>query len=77
MAGKLLSRKTQIAVEIEAVEGTAETLVDADATMLIYDPAYTPDIQRFTRNPARSTLSTLKGITGKQAAGIGDRKSVV
>ena len=70
MAGKLLSRKAQVAVELESVEGTAETLVDADATMLIYDPGYTLNIGRFQRNPARATLSQLAGIVGAQGAGI-------
>ena len=71
MAGKLLSRKAQIAVEIEGTEGTAETLVDADATMLVYDPTYSLNVGRFQRQPARATLSRLAGIVGMQGAGIG------
>lgn len=70
MAGKLLSRKAQIAVELEAVEGTAETLVAADAGMLVYDPEYSLNLGRFQRNPARATLSQLAGIIGAQGAGI-------
>ncbi len=71
MAGKLLARKAQIAVELETDEGTAEVLAAADATMLVYDHSYNHNISRFTRNPARATLSMIKGLTGKQAAGIG------
>lgn len=70
MAGKLLDRKAQIAVELETTEGTAETLVDADATMLCYDPGWTPDIERFKRQPSRATLSQLAAVVGKQTGGV-------
>jgi len=64
----LLKRISQIAVELESVEGTAETLVDADATMLCYAPTYTPDVGRFNRDPARSSLSRLDAVIGRQMA---------
>ena len=66
----LLKRISQIAVELESVEGTAETLVDADATMLCYGPSYTASIGRFQRDPARSSLSKLDAVIGNQSASI-------
>jgi hypothetical protein len=64
MAGKLLKRKAQVALEEESVEGTAETLAAADATMLVYDPTFQVTPQRTERNPARSTLSQLAPVIG-------------
>jgi len=66
----LLKRLSQVAVEIESVEGTAETLVAADATQLVYGPTYTPDIGRFNRDPARAYLSKLDAVIGNQMARI-------
>lgn len=67
----MLVRKAQIAVAEESVEGTAETLVAADATMLCYDPTFEPTISLFTRSPARATLSQLGRVIGKQLGRIG------
>lgn len=64
MAGKLLKRKAQIALEVESAEGTPETLVAADATMLAYDPTFAVNPQRTPRNPSRSTLSPLAPVIG-------------
>ncbi len=68
MAGGLLKRVAQIALEEESVEGTAETLVDADATMLVYDPSFTLSPQRTPRNPSRSSLSQLASVIGMKPA---------
>lgn len=69
MAG-LLTRKAQVALKIEATEGTAVTLGATSAHMLVYDPVFTPNIDRFVRNPARSKLTPLGAITGKRAAAL-------
>lgn len=77
MGTGLSTKKAQVAVEEESVEGTAETLLAADAQMELYDLAFTPSIDRFKRNPARTTLSMLDPIIGKQAAGISWRTPLV
>jgi len=65
----LHKRLVQIAVEEESAEGTAEALVDADATMAVYpDASYTSDIQKFKRDPARASLAKLRSVIGKQLA---------
>jgi hypothetical protein len=73
MAGGLLKRLTVVAVEQESVEGTAETLVDADGTMLVYDQTFTPAVERFDRNPARKYLSRLPAVQGRRAASLSFR----
>jgi hypothetical protein len=73
MGTGLLTRKAQIAVEEEGAEGTAETLVDADAGMLVYDPTFSPEVAMFARDPARSSLTPLEDVVGKQLARIGWR----
>jgi len=65
MAG-LLRRKRQIAVELETVEGTAETPAVGDATQLVYNPSFNPEIDVFERNPAQASLTTLIGLPGVQ-----------
>jgi len=71
MGDGLSTQLGQIAVEEESVEGTAETLVDADATQLAYEPSFSPNIERFIRNPNRATFSQIDAVMGKQAASIG------
>ncbi len=66
----ILKRKTQVALALEAIEGTAETLTDADATMLVYDPDFSTDFSRFERDPARDTLSKLASVMGRKLASI-------
>ena len=73
MAGGLLKRRAVVAVEAESVEGTAETLVAADGTMLVYDPSFSPAVERFDRNPARQYLSRLPAVQGRRAASVSFR----
>lgn len=68
MGSGLDARTGQVAFEIEAVEGTAETLVAADATMLAYEPDFKDDLGFFTREPNRATYSKLDSIPGIKAA---------
>jgi hypothetical protein len=62
----LLERKTQVAVEIEAEEGTAETLVAADA-VLHMNPTFKPDTPMNERPVASSTMSLFASIPGKRS----------
>ena len=66
----ILKRKTQVALALESVEGTAETLTDADAGMLVYDPDFSTDFSRFERDPARDTLSKLASVMGRRLGSI-------
>lgn len=63
----LREQKSQVAVEIEAVEGTAETLVAADV-ILAYNPDFSPGVAMNTRNPVRSSLSPWAMVPGKRDA---------
>ncbi len=66
----MLIRKRQLAVKIEAVEGTAEALTAEEAKLLVYNPKVTHDIEMFTRDPVRSTFSGMGKIAGKRPAGL-------
>ncbi len=63
-------RNTQVALALEATEGTAETLSASDAAMTVYDPGTSLDVARFTRNPARASLSKLPSTVGRRVATI-------
>lgn len=64
-----LVRKAILAVEEEAVEGTAETLVDADA-FLCMNPVPAPGIESFERDVVRPKLSRYASCVGKRQAGL-------
>lgn len=66
----LLNRKAQICVVVEGTEGTFPTMAAASGKMLVYDLAVEDSPQFFERNPARSTLSRLAKIVGKEPAGV-------
>lgn len=63
----LLRRKSQIAVEIEAVEGTKETLVDADV-FLAFNPTFTPSIDMYERDLRHTYLSPYASLPGRKMA---------
>ncbi|MDF1592590.1 MAG: phage tail tube protein [Desulfobacterales bacterium] len=65
----LLRQRSQVGVEIEAVEGTAETLVDADV-FLAFDPSFEPSIEAHERDPARASLSPMPSVFGKRSGRI-------
>lgn len=56
----------QLALDYETAEGTAETLTAADV-IEVYEPTYTPEEQRFQRNPARSTFSHRASRSGTKS----------
>lgn len=66
----LLTRKAQVALAIESVEGTAETLDATNATFLPYDPAFAVSPGMFDDQPSRSTLTPLTKVIGKQPATV-------
>ena len=66
----LNTRNTQVALKVEGTEGTAETLTSSDTTMTVYDPGFSLDVTRFTRNPARASLSKLPSTVGRQIGTI-------
>lgn len=64
----MLSQRAVVAAEIEAVEGTAETLVAADAGFLVFNPKFDPDIAMHERDPVRASLSAVKALPGARQA---------
>jgi len=64
----LLQRKRQIVVAIEGNEGTAATIAATDGKMQVYDLEFSLDPNMQDRDPARSTLTPLDGIVGKQSS---------
>jgi hypothetical protein len=65
----LLTQKYQIAVEIEADEGTAETLAAADV-ILAFEPKFTPGIDMHKRSPGRANLSAYPSLPGNRQGRI-------
>ncbi len=63
----MLVKKCQIVAEIEASEGTAETLEAADV-FLAFNPSFTPEIEMHARNPVRSVLSPYPSVPGARSA---------
>lgn len=68
MPQAILRRRAIVAAKVESSEGTAESLADADAGLLVYDPKFETDFDTFDRDPARAYLSHLASLIGKQAA---------
>lgn len=59
--------RTQIAAKQESVEGTAETLTNADAFLAFPSGEPDPKIEPYERNPFRETLSPLPSVMGKRS----------
>jgi hypothetical protein len=70
MAGGILKRKAQVAVNLESTEGTAIALGAADAAFYVYEASFEPDIQITERNPLRSTLTNLAHFSGRRSGRI-------
>ena len=66
----MLMERRVVAVKIEAVEGTAETLTASDATFLVFKPKVELDINQLKRDPARATLSQMATVSGKRSGKI-------
>jgi len=63
----IITQRAQVACEIEAVEGTAETLLAADV-FLVSNASFTPEIEMITRRPLRASLSSYPSIPGRRSA---------
>ena len=64
-------RLTQIGFKIETTEGTAESLANADANMLVVDPDVDfGGIEMNERNPVSASMSHYPDVTGKQSGTI-------
>ena len=66
----MLTQRCQVAFEIEAQEGTAETLEGADV-IEAFNPKFKPNIEPHKRNPARSDLSPRPSVFGLRSATLG------
>ena len=66
----ILKQRCQVACEIEAEEGTVETLEGADV-FLAFNPRFKPSIEAFPRDPVRSSLSPHPSVFGKRSATLG------
>lgn len=60
----MLVRKRCILAKIEAEEGTAETLTNADGGILVYEPKLVTPANWFERDFVRATLSRGPGVHG-------------
>lgn len=57
-------RRSLVAVELESTEGTAETLVAADANIKAENVSYTPDLPFFPRPAVSASFSQWAGTSG-------------
>ncbi len=65
----MLIRKAVLAMEIEAVEGVAETIVAADG-ILVENISFTPGVEMHQRDPIRDNLSPWSSQPGLRQAGV-------
>ncbi|MFA6635688.1 MAG: hypothetical protein WCV56_01060 [Candidatus Omnitrophota bacterium] len=67
----MLMRKRQLAAKIESVEGVAETLLAADAGIMVkFSPKASYDPQMYQRDPVRASLTKMGKLAGKRSAGL-------
>lgn len=59
-----------IALEIEAVAGVGETLVDADVIHPMFDPEWSPSFEVAEREVTQGSFSRIKRIAGERTATI-------
>jgi hypothetical protein len=65
-----LYRKRQLAAKVETSKGSAATLTNADAGILIEDVKYKINAEELVRNPLRSSISSWKSIAGARTATV-------
>jgi hypothetical protein len=61
-----LARQAVLAIAVEAVEATAESLIGSDANLLVYNVQYEPTLNQFERKPLLPDMSPLGPIAGKR-----------
>ena len=67
----MLGERNQIAVAVEAVAGTPETLALGDVILTTELPSFTPDIEFHERLAQSASLSRIGGVVGARSAKIG------
>jgi hypothetical protein len=65
----IILQRTQVAAQLEATEFSKATLAAADA-FLAFNPAFTPSVEMFPRDPVRESLSKYPSVSGKRSAKI-------
>ncbi len=60
----LSARRKQVAVAIEATEGSEESLAAADAGFYVFDLGFTPNIEQNERLPFRDSIGSIPSIPG-------------
>lgn len=70
MVAPFLPRRSQVVLKIEAVEGTAETLADADVIAPVLDVEWAPEFTFFERDVLQPSLSKLAQVSSEQLATI-------
>lgn len=65
-----LPQRQQLAIELEATEGTAETIVVGDVIAPVFEPVWTPSYEMDERAVVQPSLSRLKQIAGERSAVI-------
>ena len=69
MSAYLIDR-VQIAIKIEAVEGTPEVLGDADVVRPIFEPEWAPSFEMFEQEEAAPSFSAIQQVSGEKSAVI-------
>ncbi len=69
----ILTRLKVIAGKVESTKGTAETLTASEATMVISQANYTPDIVMVEREILSASLSKFSALSGTKAGAIAVR----
>ncbi len=64
-----VTKISQLAMALEAAEGTAETLAASDVRE-VFDPSLSWDVSMFERNPVRSHMGRKKSKVGTKALGF-------
>jgi hypothetical protein len=65
-----LYRRRQLAAKVETTKGTAISLANTDAGILIENVKYTPNVAEIVRNPLRSSISMKQSIPGACTATV-------
>ncbi len=69
MSAYLIDRQ-QIAIAIEAVEGTPEVLVAGDVVRPIFEPEWAPSFEMFEQEEAAPSFSAIQQVAGEKSAVI-------
>lgn len=65
-----LPSRGHIGLELEAVAGVGETIVDADVIHPVFDPVWTPNFEVADREVVQNSFSRIKRIQGERTANI-------